>query len=311
MIAAKPILVVMVWRGGGRFTRCLNSIAEGTQYFSKIVLSITSQPDSADMVAAQEFQENHSNVEVICTGRELPTMQHQDFWVTHLENSGVKPSEWIYWLAYDDQIWPTGLKALTDSNNELHLDPKSVYFGPWAMRHEQPDVLWHGDESAPMETWTSFPESGPTTLPLFAWISDQLRQPTYMQMSGSVIPFANYLQLRDSTPKKSGPMRIEMATAAGSDTTTVSEFAEPVSVIYGRSNSDRANYGKAARAEDIHLLRYLARHVRSNPSQIPSFSGLLIRQAFSKLAEYFHMRQPHTEEWRVRSITNVDTDFME
>lgn len=300
MIAAKPILVVMVWRGGERFTRCLDSIAEGTQYFSKIVLSITSQPDSADMVAAQEFQEIHSNIEIICTGRELPTMQHQDFWVTHLENSGVKPSEWIYWLAYDDQIWPSGLKALTDSNNELHLDPKSVYFGPWAMRHEQPDVLWHGDESAPMETWTSFPENGPTKLPLFTWISDQLRQPTYMQMSGSVIPFANYLQLRDSTPKKSGPMRIEMATAAGSDTTTVSEFAEPVSVIYGRSNSDRANYGKAARAEDIHLMRYLWKRAQSRPSEIIEFGQLLVQQSMSKFHERFIRKSAPTEEWRIR-----------
>ena len=296
MIAAKPILVVMVWRGGERFTRCLDSIAEGTQYFSKIVLSITSQPDSADMVAGREFQENHSNIEVICTGRELPTMQHQDFWVTHLENSGVKPSEWIYWLAYDDQIWPTGLKALTDSNNELHLDPKSVYFGPWAMRHEQPDVLWRGDESAPMETWTSFPENGPTTLPLFTWISDQLRQPTYMQMSGSVNPLQSFIDLKEMSPRKKGPMRIEMAVVATPETRFVDEFPVPITVIYGRSNSDRASYGNAARAEDIHLLTWLARWVSHHPRRARDFVGIMTDQLQTRVVR----SQPPTEEWRVR-----------
>jgi len=301
MITTKPILVVMVWRGGERFTRCLDSIAEGTQYFSRILLSITSDPASEDVLVAKDFQMKNPNVEVICTGTELPTMEHQDYWVTQLEASGAKTSDWIYWLAYDDQIWPAGLKALTNSKHELTLDPDSVYFGPWAMRHEKPEVLWNGDENEPMETWTSFSQHGPTTLPLLTWIKDQLIQPTYMQMSGSVIPFANYLQLRDSTPKKSGPMRIEMATASGTNTTKVSEFAEPISVIYGRSNSDRASYGNAARSEDIHLIRYLWKHAKSHPREFFDLVHILTRQSFMKIQRRILNRPEPAEEWRVRS----------
>lgn len=304
----KPILVVMVWRGGDRFLRCLRSIDHSSQYFSKILISVTSDPNSPDMLAAIKFASSHQNCEVICTGVELPTMRHQDFWVTHLENAGVNPKNWIYWLAYDDQVWPRGLAALSNSKHELDLDSHSVYFGPWAMRHEQPDVLWNGSETDHMEVWTSFPKTGPTTLPLLTWISDQLQQPTYMQMSGSVIPFENYLQLRDTIPKKTGPMRIEMATAAGINTRFVKEFAKPVSVIYGRSNSDRATYGSAARAEDIHLVRYLVKYVKSKPSQIPSLAGLVIQQSFIKVRERLGSRKPRTEEWRVRTMTAKNPD---
>lgn len=299
----KPILVVMVWRGGDRFIRCLSSIAQSQQYFSRIVLSITSEMDSADHEQAIEFSTQHKGVEVICTGAELPTMQHQDFWVTYLEENGARTSDWIYWLAYDDQVWPNGLKSLTNASHELSLELDTAYFGPWAMRHEQPDVLWSGDENVPMEVWTSFPTNGPTKLPLITWISEQLKQPTYMQMSGSVIPFANYLQLRDSQPKKTGPMRIEMATAAGSNTRFVAEFAHPISVIYGRSNSDRANYGSVARTEDIHLLRYLTKRARSNPREYASIAQLVTQQAAQQFGQRLMKRKPPTEEWRIRSST--------
>lgn len=305
MINVKPILVVMVWRGGERFARCLSSVASSAQYFSRIVLSITSELDSSDVQLANAFKSEHPEVEVICTGVELPTMQHQDYWVTYLEQTGAKDTDWIYWLAYDDQVWPRGLQVLTNSSAELSLDANTVYFGPWAMRHEQPDTLWAGSESENMEVWTSFPAQGPTTLPLLKWITDQIHQPTYMQMSGSVIPFANYVELRDSTPKKTGPMRIEMATAAGRKTHSVSEFAEPISVIYGRSNSDRATYGSAARKEDIHLIRYLLRHATGNPREFPELVSLLSGQAKAQLKQRFFGSPAPTEEWRVRGMTSL------
>jgi hypothetical protein len=292
----RPILVVTVWRGGDRFIRCLKSIDHSTVYFSKILISVTSDVDSTDLAAARNFASNHPTCEVICTGVELSTMRHQDFWVTHLERSGVMPNDWIYWLAYDDQIWPQGLATLANDRYELSLDPQAVYFGPWAMRHEQPDRLWSGTEADLMEVWTSFPSNGPTTLPLLTWIGDQLEQPTYIQMSGSVIPFANYLQLRDFKPQKGGPMRIEMATALGRGTICVSEFASPISVIYGRSNSDRANYGSVARHEDIHLIRYLLRYAAAHPSD----SGCLFRVFFDQLSRRVGLQSTKAEEWRVR-----------
>ncbi len=304
MTAVKPILVVMVWRGGERFTRCLESIKESAQFFSRIVLSITSEVNSADYKKAQEFCNQYQNVEVICTKKELPTMAHQDFWVTYLEKSGATPQDWIYWLAYDDQVYPPGMTMLFGANSmQFTLEADSVYFGPWAMRHEQPEQLWSGNPHEPMETWTSFPKQGPTKLPVITWIGDQLKQPTYMQMSGSLIPFRNYLELRDGTPKKTGPMRIEMATAAGTKTKFVQELPKPITVIYGRSNSDRANYGKQARKEDSHLMRWLVRYAKANPTQWGSVITLISQQVMALTKRKATKPPAPREEWRVRGTT--------
>jgi hypothetical protein len=304
MTVKKPILVVMVWRGGERFTRCLESIAESTHFFSRVVLSIAADVNSADYKRTQDFCIKHANVEVICANEELPTMAHQDFWVTYLEKSGVAPQDWVYWLAYDDQVYTPGMTMLFGENSlQLTLEADTVYFGPWAMRHEQPEQLWSGNPLEPMETWTSFPKQGPTKLPLITWIGDQLKQPTYMQMSGSLIPFRNYLELRDGTPKKTGPMRIEMATAAGTKTKYVHELPQPITVIYGRSNSDRANYGKQARKEDSHLMRWLVRYAKANPTQWENVITLISQQAIALTKRKATKSPAPREEWRVRGTT--------
>jgi len=286
----------MVWRGGARFDRCLESIAAATPFFRRVIISLTAPEDSEDMRLAQQFQRQHPSVEVICTGSEFPTMQHQTFWVDYLQRSGASPDDWIYWLAYDDQVRSAGISALIDDEGNWPLNPKTAYIGPWAMRHESAEILWTGIEGDEMQSWTSFPHEGPTRMPLLAWIREQLRQPTYMQMSGSVMPFGNYLELRDGTPRKKGPMRIEMATAAGTGTEFVEEFSQPISVIYGRSNSDRASYGNAARAEDIHLLTWLARWVSHHPRRARDFVGIMTDQLQTRVVR----SQPPTEEWRVR-----------
>ena len=286
----------MVWRGGARFERCLTSIEASIPYFTRVVISVTAPQGSDDVRRAREFQGRHPSVEVICTGHELPTMAHQAFWIDYLEASGLAPDDWIYWLAYDDQVRPEGIATLVDLEGNWPLHANTAYIGPWAMRHESADGLWAGQEGDPMEIWTSFPASGPTRLPLLQWIRAQLAQPTYMQMSGSVMPFANYRELRDGRPRKQGPMRIEMATAAGRGTDFVAEFDEPISIIYGRSNSDRASYGKAARREDVHLVAWLTRWVSHHLDQAPELAGIIADQ-FRARATRTSMPQ---EEWRVR-----------
>ena len=290
----------MAWRGGARFKRCLASIAASQHHFQRVILSVTSDENSDDMRAAQAFKKQHPRTEVICTGRELPTMQHQAFWIDYLQRTGATPTDWIYWLAYDEVVKPTGIDRIIDTEGNWPLQPGTVYFGPWAMRHESADDLWHGDSLEPLESWTSFPQRGPLRLPLMRWIRDQLRQPTYMQMSGSVCPFGNFIEIKDGKPAKQGPMRIEMAIAASRSTTHVQEFSEPVSIIYGRSNSDRASYGKAARREDAHLLAWLARYTAKNPSVATDFAGILADQArIQANARLRHQPLP-AEEWRVR-----------
>lgn len=289
----QPILVCMSWRGGKRFERALRSIMESRSYFSRVILSITGPSDGDDMAAARRAQALDPTMEVICTGKELPTMKHQDFWVRYLETTGATASDWIYWLAYDDEVRLTGLRAIAPEG-AWPIEPRTAYFGPWAMRHETPDRLWDGDPSDELESWTSFPQDGPCELPVATWIADQIRQPTYMQMSGSVNQFSAFLSLHNSHPRKTGPMRIEMAIAAQPNVVQVAEFSEPVSIIYGRSNSDRASYGRSARKEDLHLLTTFAKRLKKNP-----------RDAFTLLIACTYalnpLHAPVNEEWRIRN----------
>ena len=296
----KPILVMMSWRGGARLQRCLNSIAANKNGFSRIVISITATPDSEDMKIAKAFQEQNPNVEVLNTNIELPTMEHQSFWVDYLTYSGTQPTDWIYWLAYDDELNTAGIAQVKDPDGSWPLNLNTVYFGPWAMRHETPTELWSGNAEDELPVWTSFPTDGPTRLPILAWIRAQLDQPTYMQMSGSLIPFRNYLELQSGTPKKSGPMRIEMATALGCKTHYVEELAEPISVIYGRSNSDRATYGKAARKEDIHLMAWIARYATRHPKAISDLLAISASQVKRQWLQKTSRQKSVEEDWRVR-----------
>jgi hypothetical protein len=110
----QPILVCMSWRGGPRLDRCLASIAASQHRFARVVISVTATEDSEDMRRAVEFQRRNPNVEVLCTGQELPTMQHQAFWVDYLKATGVSRGDWIYWLAYDDEVRPRGIDAIID-----------------------------------------------------------------------------------------------------------------------------------------------------------------------------------------------------
>ena len=295
-----PILVCMVWRGGERFARCLKSVQQSRDHFSRIIISITGPIDGPDVQLANAARSKDARIEVICTERELPTMEHQAFWIEYLLSTGAKESDWIYWLAYDDEVRPRGIQAITDSSGAWPLTPGTAYFGPWAMRHEQPDALWSGDPSEPLESWTSFPAQGPTQLPVAEWIADQLRQPTYMQMSGSVNPLRSFIDLKDSRPRKVGPMRIEMAVASAPSITMVEEFREPVSIIYGRSNSDRASYGRAARREDAHLAAWLLRYSASHPSAaLPLTRAMAHSAAIAGLSAIGRSELP-VEEWRVR-----------
>lgn len=304
-MATKPILVCMVWRGGARFERCLRSIVESHDHFSHILVSITSEPSSSDMRVALDAQRANPRIEVICTGEEWPTMRHQAFWVDHLVATGAKASDWVYWLAYDDEVRTRGIEAIVDSSGQWPLTNGTAYFGPWAMRHEQPDVLWRGDPEEPLESWTSFPSDGPTRMPAAQWIAEQLRQPTYMQMSGSVNPLQSFIDLKDRRPRKRGPMRIEMAIASAPGIDSVQEFPEPVSIIYGRSDSDRASYGKAARREDAHLAAWLLRYSLSHPAALLPLVQSVSHSAVTTGLAAIGRRELPQEEWRVRGIVKT------
>jgi hypothetical protein len=296
----QPILAMMSYRGGARLARCLDSIEESQHHFKRIILSVTATEDSDDMRQCLDFQRNRvPRAEVICTGEELPTMQHQAFWVTYLERTGTMEDDWIYWLSYDDQVRSAGIDEIADAKGNWPLEQGIMYVGPWAMRHEGAEKLWDGDPTEPLEVWTSFPIHGPSTLPVLQWIRQQLNQPTYVQMTGSVCAFAAYLEIRDSKPVKRVPMRIEMATAATARVLWTAELSHPVSTIYGRSNSDRASYKGLARKQDGHLLIKLASYCGRHPSSSTEY-GHILAKSFRSLTR----RTPVSEEWRVRGICN-------
>ena len=296
----QPILVMMSYRGGERLQRCLDSIAAAEHQFKRIVLSITAAEDSDDMRMATEFQQQHPKAEVICTKIELPTMAHQAFWIDYLERTGATKNDWIYWLAYDDKVRTRGIDNLVDDDGNWPLKNGTAYFGPWAMRHEKADQIWSGDPAADLESWTSFPIEGPLQIPVAKWIGNQLAQPTYMQMSGSVIALESHQRVIKGRPKKKGPMRIEMATAATPNNTTVEEFAEPLSIIYGRPNSDRASYGSAARSEDVHLVAWLTLYGAHQPSSLPALAVATAKVAATYARFITRTRQLPAEKWVVR-----------
>lgn len=95
-------------------------------------------------------------------------------------------------------------------------------------------------------------------------------------------------------------MRIEMATALGSKTHYVEELTEPVSIIYGRSNSDRATYGKAARKEDIHFKAWIARYATKHPKVVIGLLAMSASQVKLQWLQKMCGQKPVEEEWGVR-----------
>ena len=121
-----------------------------------------------------------------------------------------------------------------------------------------------------------------------------------MQMSGSVCSFESFRRVRNGRPRKRGPMRIEMAVAAAPCNRRVEEFFTPVSIIYGRPNSDRASYGAAARTEDRHLLAWISLYVLRHPLSL----GALLRLGAHQLSRIIQRSPAPVEEWRVRSTVS-------
>jgi hypothetical protein len=263
---------------------------------------VTSDVDSRDLELAVNAQQLDSTIEVICTERELPTMEHQAFWIEYLQGTGARGTDWVYWLAYDDEVRLRGIEAIVNPDGSWPLEAGTAYFGPWALRHESPEELWRGDVNAALESWTSFPADGPLRLPVSKWIRQQLEQPTYIQMSGSVNSLQSFIDLKEISPRKKGPMRIEMAVAAAPGTTFVEEFSEPVSIIYGRSNSDRASYGRQARREDVHLAAWLMRYAVAHPDQAANVTRALTVAGASAVRAAIGSGDGKAEEWRVRGL---------
>ncbi len=100
-------------------------------------------------------------------------------------------------------------------------------------------------------------------------------------------------------------MRIEMATAAAPTNAFVEEFSEPVSIIYGRSNSDRANYAKTARKEDLHLAAWLGAYALAHPSAAPTLARMMGETTKSYARALRKGGSLPPEQWRVRGVVEA------
>ena len=295
-----------VYRGGAKFARALASVRPAEQYFQRIVVSLNCEPDSPDHAIVQAYlDQGPSTLEFIQTGRELPWMAHQYFWLAHVESTGTRSTDWITWFAHDDQLRPRGIEAITDTEGNWPLIEHTTYLGPWGMRYDPLGGMYDGAPDAPLESWTSFPKTGPLRLPVSEWIAQQLEQPTYINMSGCVTQLASFQQMRAFPYTKPGGMRIEMATAAAPHNRFVQEFSEPIVITYTSKGSDRTTYAKVARKDDAHMAAWWANYLLRHPSGIPAGARCTVRLATHAIGRKFGRSQPIQEDWRYRETVEA------
>jgi hypothetical protein len=295
-----------VYRGRAKFERALASLRGVETAFRRIIISLNSDSGSSDASIAAEFLAQHrGNVEVIQTGSELPWMAHQYFWLNHLERTGESSHTWIMWFAHDDQLRAKGIKAYTAANGSWPLVPGTIYLGPWGMRYDPPGGLYEGPADAPVESWTSFPIDGPLRLSVGQWISQQFRQPTYINMSGCVTQMSSFQALRDFRVEKPGGMRIEMATAAAPLNHFVEEFPDPLVITHTSPTTDRTTYASVTRQDDRHMVAWLANYLTKHPAALLPAAHAAASVGAAHARRLITKQSLPTEDWRRRTVVDV------
>ena len=298
----QPVLVLPVYRGGLKFQRALDSVRRSEQYFRRIVVSLNGPLGSPDQDRIRAYlAASDSKVEVIQTGTELPWMEHQYFWLNHLETTGERSRDWVLWFAHDDQLRPRGIASLIDAYGNWPLTPQTIYLGPWGMRYDPPGGLYDGPDDAPLESWTSFPLAGPLRLPVAEWIAQQLEQPTYINMSGCVTQLASFQAMRAFPISKPGGMRIEMATAAAPNNLFAEELPEPVVITHTSPVTDRTTYAKVARKDDVHMAAWLANYISRHPSAAVPTARAAASLASTYARALLKRGELAEEDWRKRT----------
>lgn len=301
MGALQPVLVLPVYRGGEKFARALESVRGCENYFRRLVVSLNGPAGSPDELLLLDYlRQGPTKIEYLHTGEELPWMEHQYFWLDFLERTGESPTSWVYWFAHDDQLWPAGIRRITDPQGNWPLEPRTVYMGPWGVRYDPPGALYAGPSDADIESWTSFPLTGPLRMTIGRWIAAQLKQPTYINMSGSITQLSSFRGLKDFWFTKPGGMRIEMATALASNNTYIEELPCPTVITYTSPSTDRTQYAATARKDDVHLALYASRYITRHPSSFRHFSFSAMGVLRSKARELLGRGGQTQEEWRRR-----------
>jgi len=297
----RPVLVIPVFHGGERFERCLRSLACAPAYFAAVVLSINARPDSPDLAVAMGFRRNAGlPVAVFNTTGEMNSMSHSRFWATELRRRNLPPNTHLMWLGHDDELDPDGLAAACPGG-QWPLRPGTMILGPWKLRHESVGTLYEAPEDEQLETWTCFPDQTVKPQSSIDWVCDQLLHPTYLNLTGGVFPFGSVLDIVDFRVRKTAGMRMEMTLATSLGSRRITELDEPVTIVYGRSDSDRATIPNAhARSDDRHLLIWLARYAARTPRTRARFASTLARLTTLRTKVALGRATLPAEDWVVR-----------
>ncbi|MCF8537225.1 MAG: hypothetical protein K9G75_04845, partial [Candidatus Nanopelagicales bacterium] len=68
--------------------------------------------------------------------------------------------------------------------------------------------------------------------------------------------------------------------------------------------SDRANYGRAARAQDVHLAAWIARYAASHPGELSRAGRLAMDAGSMQVGTLLRRTAAASEEWRVRTTVS-------
>ena len=299
---SRPVLVVPVFQGGARFERCLQSLIHAGDYFSALVLSVNGPASSDDLTKSKGFKEaSKIPVQIFNSGVELNSMDHTRFWANMLRKQGLPPSTHLMWLGHDDELYEEGLKdSCPDGNWALRSD--TMVLGPWKMRHESVETLYEIPSNEILETWTCFPDSNGIPDTSMGWVCDQLIHPTYLNLTGGIFTFESLLKIVDFKYRKVSGMRMEMTLATAVGTKYISELPSPITVVYGRADSDRATIpSHDARSDDKRLIVWLTWHAFRTPGSLLRFLVGFTRLGHQRLKVISGREKMPKEDWVIRT----------
>ena len=297
----RPVLLIPVYRGGERFERCLSSLTCAPEYFSAVVLSMNSPRESADHLLALEFQASAKlPVVVLNTGTELTSMDHSRFWANELRTQFLPETTQLMWLGHDDELDPEGL-AISCPGGSWPIRESTMLLGPWKLRHESVGELYRVPEDEQLEVWTCFPDQQSKPQTAIDWVCDQLLHPTYLNLTGGVFPFAGVLDIVDHRIRKQSGMRMEMTLATTRGSRYITELPEPVTIVYGRADSDRATIPAVhARADDRQLMKWLTRYASFTPTAKVRLAATVAKLTTLRARVAIGKASLPAEDWVVR-----------
>jgi len=98
-----PALIIPVFNGGNDFKRCLASLKNGIDFFSKIFISINGSSPSKDEATIIESEILRASPIILKTNVDLPPVHHI-IWITRHIKSEISKNQRVFLLCHDDEL---------------------------------------------------------------------------------------------------------------------------------------------------------------------------------------------------------------